>query len=79
VACAVWRGRGGARFTGPGRWRRGGEAAGGGGILILIGFEGVKGEEETGQHRFGGGVKAVRRRFGLAPRARGRAVAARAS
>jgi hypothetical protein len=26
----------------------GGEVAGGGGVLILIGFEGVGGEEETG-------------------------------
>jgi hypothetical protein len=30
-------------FIGPGRWWGGGEAAGEGGVLLLIGFEGVKG------------------------------------
>jgi hypothetical protein len=35
----------GVHFIGPGRWWRGGEAAGGSGVLIPIDFEGVKGEE----------------------------------
>jgi hypothetical protein len=39
---------------------------GDGGILVLVGFKGVKGEEEMGRHRFSGGVKAARRRFGSA-------------
>jgi hypothetical protein len=52
---AVRRGGGGVHFIGPGRRWGGGEAAGGGGVLLLIGFKGVKGEEETGQHRFSGG------------------------
>jgi hypothetical protein len=45
------------RFIGPGRRWRGGEAAGGGGVLLLIGFEGVKGGrgEGTGRRRFSGG------------------------
>jgi hypothetical protein len=47
---AVRRGGGGVHFIGPGRQWGGGEAAGGGGVLLLIGFKGVKGEEETGQH-----------------------------
>jgi hypothetical protein len=49
----------GACFILPGRRWGGGDAAGGGGILILISFEGVKGEEETGRHHFSGGVKAA--------------------
>jgi hypothetical protein len=49
-------GWGRAHFIGPGRWWGGGEAAGGGGVLIAVGFEGVKGEEETGRHRFSGGA-----------------------
>jgi hypothetical protein len=31
--------------------------AGGGGVLLLIGFDGVKREEETGLHRFSGGTE----------------------
>jgi hypothetical protein len=49
----------GAHFIGLGRQWGGGEAAGGSGVLIPIGFEGVKGEEETGRHCFSGGEKAV--------------------
>jgi hypothetical protein len=45
---------GGARFIGPGRRWGGGEAAGGGGVLIPISIEGVTGEEETGWRRFRG-------------------------
>jgi hypothetical protein len=45
----------GGAFIGTGRWWRGGEEAGGGGVLIPVGFKGVKGEEETGQRRFSGG------------------------
>jgi hypothetical protein len=59
----------GAHFIGPRRQWGGGEAAGGSGVLILVGFEGVKREEETGWCHFSGGVKAARRRFGLALRA----------
>jgi hypothetical protein len=33
----------GVRFIGPGRWWLGGEATGGGGVLLIVGFEGVKG------------------------------------
>jgi hypothetical protein len=33
----------GVRFIGPGRQWEGGEEAGGGGVLISVGFEGVKG------------------------------------
>jgi hypothetical protein len=47
----------GARFIGPRRRWRGGEAAGGGGVLLLAGFEGVKGEEEMGRRRFSGGCE----------------------
>jgi hypothetical protein len=43
--------------TGEAVGRRGGGR--GRGILILISFEGVKGEEETGRHHFSGGVKAA--------------------
>jgi hypothetical protein len=39
------------RFIGLGRQRGGGEAANGGGVLIPVSFEGVKGEEEMGRHR----------------------------
>jgi hypothetical protein len=39
----------GVHFIGPRRRWGGGEAAGGGGVLLLVGFEGVKGGEETGQ------------------------------
>jgi hypothetical protein len=46
--------KGGARFIEPGRQWGGGEVAGGGGVLIPVGFEGVKGEEETGQCRLDG-------------------------
>jgi hypothetical protein len=63
----------GACFIGPGRRWGGGEAADGGGVLILIDFDGVKGGEEIGWHRFSGGVKAVRWHFGSAPCARRRA------
>jgi hypothetical protein len=54
----VWCGEAeaGARFIGPGRQWGGREAADGGGVLILVGFERVKGEEEAGRCRFGGGV-----------------------
>jgi hypothetical protein len=45
----------GVHFIGPRRRWGGGEAAGGGGVLLLVGFEGVKGGEETGQRRFSGG------------------------
>jgi hypothetical protein len=40
----------GVRFIGLGRWWGGGEAAGGSGVLLLVGFEGVKwgrGDETT--------------------------------
>jgi hypothetical protein len=47
----------GACFIGPGRRWGGGEAAGSSGVLILIGFKGVKGEEETGQHRIDGDLE----------------------
>jgi hypothetical protein len=43
-----------ARFIGPGRRWGGGEAVGSGGVLIPIGFEGVKGEEEMGRRRIDG-------------------------
>jgi hypothetical protein len=56
----------------------GGEVAGGGGVLILIGFEGVGGEEETGRHYFSGGVKAALQRFSSALRARRRVAVGRA-
>jgi hypothetical protein len=49
----------GAHFIGPMRRWGGGEVAGGGGVLILIGFEGVKREEETGWCHFSGGVKVA--------------------
>jgi hypothetical protein len=62
----------GAHFIWPGILWGGGEAAGSGGVLILIGFEGVNGEEETRWCRFSEGVKAARRRFGSALRARRR-------
>jgi hypothetical protein len=41
----VWCGEAeaGVRFIGPGRLWGGGVAASGGGVLLLIGFEGVKG------------------------------------
>jgi hypothetical protein len=42
-------------FIGPGRRWGGGEAADSGGVLLLVGFEGIKREEETGQRRFSGG------------------------
>jgi hypothetical protein len=64
----VWRGGGGACFIGLGRRWGGGEAVGHGGVLIVVGFEGVKGEEEMGWHYFSGGAKAVQRRFSLALR-----------
>jgi hypothetical protein len=51
---AVELARGGARFIGPGRQWGGGEAAGSGGVLIPVGFEGVKGKEETGRRRLDG-------------------------
>jgi hypothetical protein len=35
-------------FIGPGRRWRGGEEAGGGGVLIPVGFEGVKGGRGDG-------------------------------
>jgi hypothetical protein len=35
----------GVRFIGPGRRWGGGEATGSGGVLLLVGFEGVKREE----------------------------------
>jgi hypothetical protein len=38
----------GVRFIGPGRRWGGGEAAGGGGVLLLNGFEGVKGGRGDG-------------------------------
>jgi hypothetical protein len=45
---AVQRGGGGVRFIVPGRRWGVGEAAGGGGVLLLIGFKGVKGGREDG-------------------------------
>jgi hypothetical protein len=44
----------GACFIGPRRRWGGGEAAGSSGVLILISFKGVKGEEETGKRRIDG-------------------------
>jgi hypothetical protein len=38
----------GVHFVGPGRRWGGGEAAGSGGVLLLVGFEGVKGGREYG-------------------------------
>jgi hypothetical protein len=38
----------GVRFIGLGRQWGGGEAAGGGGVLLLVGFEGVKGGRGDG-------------------------------
>jgi hypothetical protein len=38
----------GVRFIGPGRRWGGGEAAGGGGALFLVGFKGVKGGKGDG-------------------------------
>jgi hypothetical protein len=69
----------GVRFIRPGRRWGGGEVAGGGGVLILIGFDGVKGEEETGRCHFSGGVKTARWCFGSALRARRRAAVGGAS
>jgi hypothetical protein len=40
-------------------WGGGGEVAGGGGVLVPIGFEGVKGEEEMGRCHFNDRVKAA--------------------
>jgi hypothetical protein len=45
---AAQRGRGGVHFIGPGRRWGEGEADGGGGVLLLIGFEGVKGGRREG-------------------------------
>jgi hypothetical protein len=53
----------GVRFIGPGRRWGGGEAADGDGVLLLVGFEGVKGGRGDGTGRNGadsvGEVKAV--------------------
>jgi hypothetical protein len=38
----------GVRFIGPGRRWGGGEATDGGGVLLLVGFEGVKGGRGDG-------------------------------
>jgi hypothetical protein len=38
----------GVHFIGPGRWLGRGEVAGGGGVLHLTGFEGVKGGRGDG-------------------------------
>jgi hypothetical protein len=38
----------GVHFIGPGRRWGGGEAAGDGGVLLLVGFEGVKGGRGDG-------------------------------
>jgi hypothetical protein len=62
----------GAHFIGPGRRRGGGEVAGGGGVLILVGFEGIKGKRRQGSAISVGGVKAVRWRFDSALCARRR-------
>jgi hypothetical protein len=43
VVSVLQRGRGGGAFYRVGRRWRGGEEAGGGGVLIPVGFEGVKG------------------------------------
>jgi hypothetical protein len=51
---AVELARGKGRFIGPGRQWGGGEAAGSGGVLIPVSFEGVKGEEEMGRCRLDG-------------------------
>jgi hypothetical protein len=55
----VQRGGGGGTFYRAGRRWRGGEEADGGGVLIPVGFKGVKGGEETGRRRFSGEVKAA--------------------
>jgi hypothetical protein len=47
----VSRAGGGGTFIGLGRWWGGREAADSGGVLILIGFEGVR-----GKRRWGGAV-----------------------
>jgi hypothetical protein len=38
----------GVHFIGPGRWWGRGEAADGSGVLLLVGFEGVKGGRGDG-------------------------------
>jgi hypothetical protein len=45
----------GVRFIGPGRRWGGGEAAGSGGVLLLVGFKGVEGGRGDGRRRFSGG------------------------
>jgi hypothetical protein len=49
------------------------EATGGSGVLIIVGFQGVNGEEKTGWRLFSGGLRAARRCFDLALRPRRRA------
>jgi hypothetical protein len=44
----------GGTFYRPGRRWGGGEASGGGGVLIPVSFKRVKGEEETGRRRLDG-------------------------
>jgi hypothetical protein len=48
AASAVRRGGGGVIFIGPGRPWGGGEAANGSGVLLLVGFKGVKGGRGDG-------------------------------
>jgi hypothetical protein len=50
---------GGARFIGLRRRWGEGEVASGSGVLIPIGFKGVKGEEDTGWCHFSGEVKVA--------------------
>jgi hypothetical protein len=57
----------GVHFIGPGSRWGGGEVASGGGVLLLVSFEGVKGEEETWWHHLDGEMK-VGHRFGSATR-----------
>jgi hypothetical protein len=66
AASAVQRGGGGDTFYRAGRRWRGGEEVGGGGVLIPVGFEELKGEEETGRRRFSGGSEGgmIALRFG---------------
>jgi hypothetical protein len=56
----------GVCFIGLGRRWGGGEAAGSGGVFLLVGFEGVKREEETGRRHFSGGSEGGMTALGLA-------------
>jgi hypothetical protein len=48
AASVVRKGGGGVCFIGPGRRWGGGEVAGGSGVLLLIGFDGVNGGRGDG-------------------------------